>query len=119
MSFWSKHYTVRLIELLKKHPLLYSREPQSVDWKFKRLAAYKSITRDLVAEVGRHFNVHEVKSKINTLKQQFRRELRDRKVKRSTKLWCYELLSFLEGSEQKRKEEDQQISDNERDNEVN
>ncbi|ERL86576.1 hypothetical protein D910_03983, partial [Dendroctonus ponderosae] len=91
VSFWSKHHTVLLIELLRKHPLLYSRAPESMGLKSKRLAAYKSITRDLNAETS----------------------------KKSSKLWCYDLLSFLEESEQNGREddpkEDQQASDGEGD----
>jgi len=63
--------------------------------------------------------VYEVKNKISTLKYQYRRECRDRENKsgrKSSKLWCYEMLTFLKESSNPKKcdlniEEDQNNSD--------
>lgn len=75
-------------------------EPASIGSKSKRNKAYRDITNELIAEVGKHFEVREVKSKITTLKQQFRRENREKEKKniKKTKLWCYDLLMFLKDS---------------------
>lgn len=96
--FWTKEHTVTLIDLLKNQPILYRPEGASNRTKGKRMKAYDEITKELIAQTGKHFDVGEVRKKICTLKQQFRRECRNKSSRRSSNshnLWCYELLMFL------------------------
>ncbi|XP_030760996.1 uncharacterized protein LOC115886088 isoform X1 [Sitophilus oryzae] len=90
---WSREYIVLLIELFKNHPILYSpKSPQNT--LVKRNKAYTQITKKLIAETGKFFEVKEVRKKIMSLKDQFRRDLKNKRD--SSSLWCHELLSFLE-----------------------
>jgi len=104
LYFWSREHTVILIDLFKKHPILYSFDGSN-STKSKRVKAYNQIRKELICETGKNFEVEEVKKKILTLKQQFKRECRIKEnmgSNKPSKLWCYELLSFLKDYQTKK-----------------
>ncbi|CAG9762306.1 unnamed protein product [Ceutorhynchus assimilis] len=110
---WTKPNTVILIDLLRKYPILYTNECTMKGNKSKRVKAYDDITNELNAAIESNFAMLEVKLKINTLKQQFRRECRrkvDKRAKMLSSLWCYDLLLFLKDSPMSVNQKVEQIS---------
>ncbi|KAF7282663.1 hypothetical protein GWI33_002202 [Rhynchophorus ferrugineus] len=89
---WTRDHIVLLIDLFKNHPILYSAKSPN-NTLAKRNEAYSQITKKLVTETGKYFEIKEVRKKITSLKDQFRRDYKNKKL---ASLWCYDLLSFLE-----------------------
>ncbi|KAG7168093.1 putative Alcohol dehydrogenase transcription factor Myb/SANT-like-containing protein 32 [Homarus americanus] len=99
---WSREETMVLIELYRQHPCLWN---VKVDmYRDKRAAAPKQITEDMNRS-GTTVTTSDVKRKIESLRNQHRRELRKmQKLKKSgagtediyiPTLWCFDALHFL------------------------
>ncbi|XP_060518649.1 uncharacterized protein LOC132697295 isoform X2 [Cylas formicarius] len=104
-SYWNREYTLILIELFKKYPVLYLHEAENN--KGKRVTAFKDLTEELTRATGKKFSFLEVRKKVRLLRDQYRRERRKLKLGliRQSTLWCYDLLKFLKNNTLKINEE--------------
>ena len=103
---WSKKNTSVFIDLLKDRNCLWQVGCKDYKNKVLRDAAIKAIT----ATMSRHIvglNEEDIKKKINTLRTQFRRELRLLAASKKSatevhepKLWCFQKLHFLNEAEE-------------------
>lgn len=106
--YWSKALTSILIEAFRQKPCLWNVKLRNYKNRDQRVTALKAIA----AEIRDHdaaVTTDDIKKKIDTLRNQFRRELK--KVNNSKKsgagtedvfvpkLWCFQQLTFLTDSE--------------------
>ena len=109
--FWSKALTSTLIGLYRKNPCLWNVKLNSYKNRDKRITALMAIAAEM-REHGTSVTTDDIKKKIDTLRNQFRRE--SKKVKHSQKsgagsediyvpkLWCFYDLIFLHDSDSPR-----------------
>ena len=100
---WTKEETTTLIDALKEFPCLYN--VKSGDYKNRSLRddAMKQIW-EKVKCLNERMTMEDIRKKINTLKGQFRKEIRALTLSKKSgcgedvytpKLWCFNLLFFL------------------------
>ncbi|XP_076037095.1 uncharacterized protein LOC143022656 [Oratosquilla oratoria] len=109
--YWSKALTSTLIDLYRKNPCLWNVKLKCYKNRDKRITAVKAIAAEM-REHGTSVTTDDIKKKIDTLRNQYRRECK--KVKNSLKsgagsddicvpkLWCFYDLIFLHDSENPR-----------------
>ncbi|XP_018011027.1 uncharacterized protein LOC108668349 [Hyalella azteca] len=101
---WSKDHSRLFIRLYEKHPCLWKLKSDAYKDRGAKSQAYKDIIENM-KHVVPGISVPIIKRKINTLRGQFRREVRLMLASRETamlpeqmyqpKLWCYNHLLFL------------------------
>ncbi|KAF2364780.1 MADF domain [Trinorchestia longiramus] len=101
---WSKDHSRMFIRLYEKHPCLWKLKSETYKDRSAKSRAYKDIIEQMSSVVP-GISVPIIKRKINTLRGQFRREVRLMLASRETaltsdelyhpKLWCYKDLLFL------------------------
>ena len=97
---WNREKTCTLIDLLKQRSVLWNSKDKNYKCKLNRERAVKEIQHEL-----EEFSLEEIKTKIHTLRSQFRREHRNIAASSKSgsgtddihqpKLWCYDLLAFM------------------------
>ncbi|KAK7076662.1 hypothetical protein SK128_027149 [Halocaridina rubra] len=102
---WTRSLTEKLIELYRRIPCLWNRSSEQYKDQEARVRGYLQLTDSLkVYHPG--CTVYQVKKKLNTLRSQYRREIRECNSLRSkrskfgdtfeTKLWCFKDLAFID-----------------------
>ncbi|XP_042237253.1 uncharacterized protein LOC121876281 isoform X2 [Homarus americanus] len=105
---WSRQDTVRLIDLYRHYPCLWNVKSDMYKDRDKRAAALKGIAEEIM-KITASITTRDIKRKIETLRNQYRREMRlvhkSQKLGAGTdeiyrpKLWCFNDLSFLNDSD--------------------
>ncbi|XP_063868894.1 uncharacterized protein LOC135104973 [Scylla paramamosain] len=108
---WDRKETLLLIELYRQNPCLWNVKSTVYKDRNKRVAAINEITAGLNRN-GLSVTASEVKKKIESIRSQYRRELRKQeKSKKSGAgaddiytpiLWCFDDLCFLNDGDSKR-----------------
>lgn len=98
-AYWSRQDTITLIDIYRSHECLWNVRSFDYRNRDKRAAAI----RDIAQTISR--SVNEVKKKLESLRNQHRRELRLMCTSKKSgagsdeihtpKLWCFDILSFL------------------------
>ena len=101
---WSRQETTRLIDMYRQQPCLWNVKSVAYKDRNKRIVALTAITKEMQKTYASVTTV-DIKRKIDTLRNQYRREMRlvenSRKSGAATddvyspKLWCFDDLSFL------------------------
>ncbi|KAK7077230.1 hypothetical protein SK128_006510 [Halocaridina rubra] len=101
---WSKPLTAKFIQLYRQNPCLWNVKLESYKNRDKRIKALKAIAAEMW-EHGAPVTTDDIKKKIDTIRNQYRRETRKMKVSMRSeagsedvyipKLWCFNDLTFL------------------------
>mgnify|MGYP005983904287 FL=1 len=93
---WGHEATCELIQLYKRHPVLYASFNSDYKNKGKRLDALNAIRSELVRR-GRNISIEDIKRKIHGLRTQYANQLSKMKKNVEVKptLWCFNQLDFL------------------------
>ena len=101
---WSKEQTKLIIDMYRQKPCLWNIKSYDYKDRTKRAVALTTITREMQKKHA-SVTIADVKKKLETLRNQHRREMRQIENSRksgagtddvySPKLWCFDDLSFL------------------------
>ena len=108
---WRKALTLQLIELYRDHPCLYQIKSDAYKDRNKKSKAYAELLANIKI-VNPMCSLEILKKKLNTLRSQYRKELKLMNASRKSgagtdevyvpKLWCFNELRFLDDGETQR-----------------